>query len=36
MNWWQGSVKCPADKACTVTKGEVGDGSVGGDDMAGD
>jgi hypothetical protein len=30
-------VKCPADRACTVTKGEVGDGSVGGaDDMAGD
>jgi hypothetical protein len=37
MNWWHGSVKCPADRACTVTKGEVGDGSVGGaDDMAGD
>jgi hypothetical protein len=36
MNWWHGSVKCPADKAWTVTKGRVG-GSVGGaDDMAED
>lgn len=34
MNWWQGSVNCPADRAWTVTKGEAGV-LVGGDDMIG-